>query len=125
MTALMLEHTARTDVGHVRKNNEDAVFGSPRVVAVADGVGGAAAGEIASPRPTLATRAARAGDRLLVCSDGLSDLVAADDLRRALATSERDACASTLIALALHAGGRDNITVVVADVVSGAAAGWA
>ena len=38
---------ARTDVGR-RPNNEDAVFASPRLAAVADGVGGAAAGEVAS-----------------------------------------------------------------------------
>ena len=31
-----------------RKNNEDAVYSSPRLAAVADGVGGAAAGEVAS-----------------------------------------------------------------------------
>ena len=47
MTGLILECTARTDVGR-RPNNEDAVFASPRLAAVADGVGGAAAGEVAS-----------------------------------------------------------------------------
>src|SRR5262249_38275984 len=47
MTGLALECAARSDVGH-RKNNEDALYLSPRVVAVADGVGGHAAGEIAS-----------------------------------------------------------------------------
>ena len=31
-----------------REHNEDAVFASPRLVAVADGVGGATAGEVAS-----------------------------------------------------------------------------
>ena len=47
MTGLILQCTARTDVGR-RSNNEDAVFASPRLAAVADGVGGAAAGEVAS-----------------------------------------------------------------------------
>src|SRR4051794_32647436 len=47
MAGLMLECSARSDVGR-RPNNEDAVFASPRLAAVADGVGGAAAGEIAS-----------------------------------------------------------------------------
>src|SRR4051794_30342181 len=47
MTGLMLECSARSDVGR-RPNNEDAVFASPRLAAVADGVGGAAAGEVAS-----------------------------------------------------------------------------
>src|SRR5690348_8648403 len=48
MTALALEFAVRTDVGPVRANNEDAAYASPRLVAVADGVGGAAAGEVAS-----------------------------------------------------------------------------
>src|SRR3954447_17914845 len=47
MASLMLECSARSDVGR-RTNNEDAVFASPRLAAVADGVGGAAAGEVAS-----------------------------------------------------------------------------
>ena len=47
MPALMLEATVQSEVGQ-RENNEDAVFASPRLLAVADGVGGAAAGEVAS-----------------------------------------------------------------------------
>src|SRR5919199_4305869 len=47
-TALALESAVRTDVGPVRRNNEDAAFASPRMAAGADGVGGAAAGEVAS-----------------------------------------------------------------------------
>ena len=48
MTSLMLEAAVRSDVGLVRSHNEDAVFASPRLVAVADCVGGAVAGEVAS-----------------------------------------------------------------------------
>jgi serine/threonine protein phosphatase PrpC len=43
----MLRPTVLSEVG-LRSNNEDAVFASSRLVAVADGVGGAAAGELAS-----------------------------------------------------------------------------
>ena len=45
--SLMLQPAVRTDVGR-RANNEDAVFATRRLAAVADGVGGAAAGEVAS-----------------------------------------------------------------------------
>jgi protein phosphatase len=235
---LAFEHVARTDVGRVRRNNEDAIFASPRLVAVADGVGGHAAGEVASrividalgamdkcwlerplsdaladavtdgneriaflsecrpqlegmgttltavaidgdtltlanigdsrtyllrdgtleqltrddslvqdlidsgsvsaeealehPQsslvlkaldgrrgrtPALRTTAARPGDRLLLCSDGLSDAVGEDDLKAALADPSREACAGRLVELALLAGGHDNISVVVADVL--------
>src|SRR5215212_818408 len=48
VTALALNCAARTDAGRVRDHNEDAVFATPRLAAVADGVGGHAAGEVAS-----------------------------------------------------------------------------
>ena len=219
MVALKLEPAVRSDIGRRRTNNEDAVFASERIAAIADGVGGAAAGEVASQtvihalhqfdktrvtgpvdealsgaiargndtiafiascRPetagmstTLTTVAigeeadyvlanvgdsrtyllrdgalrrltrddgvgsllfaaldgdprrratlqhvdARVGDRLLLCSDGLSDLVDDETIAATLrATADREACADRLVALALEAGGRDNVSVVVADV---------
>ena len=48
MTILALEPAVSTHTGLVRSHNEDSVYASPRLVAVADGVGGAAAGEVAS-----------------------------------------------------------------------------
>jgi serine/threonine protein phosphatase PrpC len=236
VTGLSLQCEARTDVGR-RANNEDAVFASARLAAVADGVGGAVAGEVASqtliyalmhvdkcrlqgrledalaagiaqgnatigfiagcrpamagmsttvtavalgddgcvvanlgdsrtyllrdgaltqlthddswvqlmidsgeltpeeardhPRrslvlaaldgepdrdPALTTFDARPGDRLLLCSDGLSDVVDDAALEATLRIASRAECAAHLIDLALAAGGRDNISAVVADV---------
>ena len=240
VTGLSLEYAVRTDVGPVRENNEDAVFASPRLAAVADGVGGAAAGEVASraainalvhldkcrldrplhlalsaavasgnaaigfmadcrprmagmsttltavalgddgsflvanvgdsrtyllrdsaltrltrddslvqrlldngtvsaeearrhPRrslvlealdgdpgrrpPALDTIAAQPGDRLLLCSDGLSDSVDDAAIAAVLGDADREACVERLVAMALAAGARDNVSVVVADVV--------
>jgi PPM family protein phosphatase len=56
------------------------------------------------------------GDRLLLCSDGLSDLVDDEALTKALlgAPASNDACAQ-LVQMALDHGGRDNVTVVVAS----------
>ena len=59
------------------------------------------------------------GDRLLLASDGLTDLVPDEAIAQVLAEEEGDDAAVTLTELALEAGGRDNITVVVADVVDG------
>jgi serine/threonine protein phosphatase PrpC len=54
------------------------------------------------------------GDRLLLCTDGLTDLVEDDEITRILSQhlSSADAC-SALVDLALDRGGRDNITVVL------------
>jgi protein phosphatase len=240
MHALTLEAASRSETGR-RSNNEDAVFFSPRIAAVADGVGGHAAGEVASQwaiealnqlakrrlnapleveiaeavawgnqtigfiaecrpelagmsttltavalgddetfvianigdsrtyllrdgaltqlthddsfvqelvdrghitaeqsrrhpsrslvlkaldgdperRPAIATLAARAGDRLLLCSDGLSDVVEDEAIRAVLAGERsREACADRLVALALDHGARDNVSVVIADVLA-------
>jgi protein phosphatase len=56
----------------------------------------------------------RRGDRLMMCSDGLSGLVHADMLRETLVgIADPAECAAKLIEYAEAAGGHDNITVVV------------
>lgn len=74
----------------------------------------------------LARVRACAGDRLLLCSDGLSDTLADAAIAAALAEPARAAAADRLVAEALRAGARDNVSVVVADVRrgEGSAAGW-
>ena len=67
--------------------------------------------------PTLIMREARAGDRYLLCSDGLSDPVSQDTILEALQIPDVAESADRLIELALRGGGPDNVTVVVADVV--------
>ena len=46
--ALTLSYVARSEVGLVRKNNQDSAYASPSMLMVADGMGGAAAGDLAS-----------------------------------------------------------------------------
>jgi PPM family protein phosphatase len=67
--------------------------------------------------PTLTMREARAGDRYLLCSDGLSDPVSQETILDALRIADVGQSADRLIELALRGGGPDNVTVVVADVV--------
>lgn len=235
---LVLRYSARSDRGLVRQNNQDAVYAGPRLLALADGMGGHAAGEVASslvisalapldeddpgddllaelrvatvegnaaitrhvadapdlegmgttltailfagsrlglvhigdsrayqlrdgafsqitkddtfvqslidegriteeeahthPQrslllraitgqdvdPSLTIREARAGDRYLLCSDGLSGVVSDETLAETLATyRDPRECADRMIDLALRGGGPDNITCIVADVV--------
>jgi serine/threonine protein phosphatase PrpC len=234
---LVLRYAARSDRGLVRQNNQDAVYAGPRLLALADGMGGHAAGEVASKvviaafapldddepgndlldqlheatlagnaaiselvredperegmgttltavlfagnkiglvhvgdsraylmrdgvlnqithddtfvqslidegrisedeashhpqrslllkaitghevEPSLTVREARAGDRYLLCSDGLSGVVSAETLAEGLTIPDPQACSDRLIELALKGGGPDNITCIVADVV--------
>jgi PPM family protein phosphatase len=67
--------------------------------------------------PDISIREARKGDRYLLCSDGLSDVVTAPTLLEALSGGTPQACADRLIELALRGGGPDNVTCIVADVV--------
>ncbi|HEY8373790.1 MAG TPA: PP2C family serine/threonine-protein phosphatase [Pseudonocardiaceae bacterium] len=234
---LVLRYAARSDRGLVRSNNQDAVYAGPRLLALADGMGGHAAGEVASKvviaalapldddepgedllgqlrdavqsgnaaiaelvasdpdldgmgttltavlfagskiglvhvgdsrayllrdgvltqithddtfvqslidegritpeeavnhpqrslllraltgnevEPSLTIREARAGDRYLLCSDGLSGVVSHETLAETLRIPDPQACADRLIELALRGGGPDNVTCIVADVV--------
>jgi protein phosphatase len=235
---LVLKYVARSDRGLVRSNNQDAVYAGPRLLAVADGMGGHAAGEIASKiviaalapldddepgddllgqlreaveagngaiselvtsdpeldgmgttltailfagsrlglvnigdsrtylmragavsqithddsfvqslidegritaeeanthpqrslllraltghesiEPTLNLREVRAGDRYLLCSDGLSGVISHETLSEAMHIPDPQTCADRMIELALRGGGPDNVTVIVADVV--------
>lgn len=70
--------------------------------------------------PDLFHHEAQAGDRYLVCSDGVTAVLGDADIQRVLAESEEpQAAVDTLIRLANEGGGPDNITCVVADVVDG------
>lgn len=63
-------------------------------------------------------RQAQVGDRWLLCSDGLSGPVSAETIGEKMQEfADPGACADELLDLALRAGGQDNITVVIADVV--------
>lgn len=57
------------------------------------------------------------GDRILLCSDGLSDYVTEEAFAPVLATGDVHEAAEGLVALALEVGTRDNVTAIVLDVV--------
>ncbi|GHG04678.1 MULTISPECIES: PP2C family protein-serine/threonine phosphatase [Amycolatopsis] len=67
--------------------------------------------------PSLTVREARAGDRYLICSDGLSGMVSDETLAEAVQIADPQQCADRMIELALKGGGTDNVTVIIADVV--------
>jgi protein phosphatase len=70
--------------------------------------------------PEYSVREARAGDRYLLCSDGLSGVVSAETIAATMREYvDANQCAERLVQLALRGGGPDNITVIVADVTDG------
>ena len=68
------------------------------------------------PAPWMRKLTLASGDRLLLCSDGLTDMVTDEQIARVLEREPRSgaACAE-LIDIAKLAGGRDNITMVIVD----------
>jgi len=68
-------------------------------------------------QPDLYELNVSSGDRLLLCSDGLSTMLEDPDIETILTrTRDPQRCASVLVNEAIAAGGYDNITVIVVDV---------
>jgi protein phosphatase len=66
----------------------------------------------------ISARETRAGDRWLLCTDGLSTVVSRSTLAKTLRNvSSPDECADQLVSLALAGGAPDNVTCIVADVI--------
>ena len=64
--------------------------------------------------PSICSLEIREGDRFLLCSDGLTDMVSEEDiLSILLRTPGAENAVGALIAQALENGGRDNVTVIV------------
>ncbi len=105
---LALRYAARSHTGLLRTGNEDSAYAGPRLLAVADGMGGHAAGEVASA-VTIATLAPLDDDvpgadlldalrsSALSANDHLQQMVSGDPALEGMGT--------TLVAL-LFAGGR-------------------
>jgi protein phosphatase len=95
---LTIRYAVKTDVGLRRTGNEDAAYAGPRLLAVADGLGGHAGGEVASATVIDALRPldteVPAGDVLTALEDAvrrassaLGDIVEADPALRGLGTT--------------------------------------
>ena len=77
--ALVLRYAARSDVGLIREGNEDSGYAGPALLMVADGMGGHAAGELASAIAVatvadLDVHPPEAGDVLSALGDSVADV---------------------------------------------------
>lgn len=75
--------------------------------------------------PDLSMREVRAGDRFLLCSDGLSGVLTPAEIQELLSKSDPTGAVTALVEKALEAGAPDNVTCVVADLVIDQSAGSA
>ena len=112
---LTQDHSLLTDLLEQRPDIDDSVLDRlPKSVVTR------ALGIDPKLRVSLRSLAVVAGDRYLLCSDGLSGAVEAGAIARALAQrAEPAAIAKELIRLANEAKGRDNISALVVECVGG------
>lgn len=76
-----------------------------------------ALGNDPATRPDIYEVSVEAGDRLMLCSDGLSGMIRDEDIAAVMRrVRDPQRCASQLVNEAIAAGGHDNVTVIVADV---------
>ena len=54
-------------------------------------------------------------DRLLICSDGLSDMVTDAEIAEIMLEADTEICATNLLEKALNNGGRDNVSLILID----------
>jgi protein phosphatase len=111
MTQLTRDHTLAQrllDAGIL--GPQEAQAGSARHV-LTNALGG-----VPGVRPEIVKFRLAGGDRLLLCTDGLNNMVSDDRIAEVLRNNPRpeEAC-QALVAAALEGGGRDNVTVIVAS----------
>jgi protein phosphatase len=68
--------------------------------------------------PDLSMREAKAGDRFLLCTDGLHGVLTDEQLQQLMSVGDPTGTVTSLVEKALEAGAPDNVTCVIADLVA-------
>ena len=107
---LTKDHTVVAELVSSGALQPDQVAGHPLRHVITNVVGGPNLGVKVEARAFEV----QAGDRLLLCSDGLTEMVKDEAIAKALDVDpEPEAAAKKLLAQANDAGGKDNITVLI------------
>lgn len=112
LTPLTTDHSEVAQMIAAGTMTEAEARTSPRrnVITRAIGIG-------PEPRPEMVSGALRGGDRLLICSDGLTEHLNEDDLADALAQPQpAELLSEALVEETLARGARDNVSVIVLDI---------
>jgi PPM family protein phosphatase len=106
------DHTVVQAMVDEGKLTEDEVAAHPQRMMLLRALDPTATGE-----PDVSLQDVRAGDRYLLCSDGLHRVLSNDTLREVLGSiADPDDAVSHLVELANQEGGPDNVACVVADI---------
>lgn len=119
-TTLVVAHVrpGRLWVAHVGDSRAYLLHGDALSPLTSDhGVGGMLTqalglGDVA---PDVVEVEAAAGERLLLCTDGLTGTTEPDEIARLLAAGSPQEACDSLVRAALRGGGHDNVTVVVVE----------
>ena len=112
LVPLTVDHTYIQSLIDAGRITEEQAAHHPQRSVVLRALGGGSA------TADISVRDVREGDRVLLCSDGLSGVVPHEMLERVLNTyDDPTAAVEALVDLALLAGAPDNVTVVLGDVV--------
>lgn len=66
--------------------------------------------------PYLSQGRYKSGDKYLICSDGLTDMLTLEEIKELLASKNIEDSASNLVDRALKNGGKDNVTVILLEI---------
>lgn len=115
LTQVTRDHTLVQDEVAKGRISAEAARGDPRRNILTTSIGSSA--RLDSKLPNIFELTLLPGDRLLLCSDGLYDVLDDVDIRRALMGAEPDIAARALVALAKERGTRDNASAVVSAAI--------
>jgi serine/threonine protein phosphatase PrpC len=115
LTQITRDHTVVADEVAQGRISAEAARRDPRRNILTQAIGSHA--KLDSRLPSIFELTLLPDDRLLLCSDGLYDVLPDDDLRRALSAQDPTVAAKGLVTLAKDRGTRDNATAVVAAAI--------
>jgi serine/threonine protein phosphatase PrpC len=110
MTRLTTDHSMVAELARAGVISPEQMHSSPSRHIILRALGGRKQDH---PDPDVTTCVVQAGDRLVLCCDGLWSMLAEEQIATVVSINSSQAACDELIRLANEAGGEDNISVVV------------
>jgi serine/threonine protein phosphatase PrpC len=110
MTRLTTDHSMVTELARAGVISPDQMHSSPSRHIILRALGGR---KQDNPDPDVTTCTVQAGDRLVLCCDGLWSMITEEQIATVVSRNDPQAACDEFIRLANEAGGEDNISVIV------------